>query len=740
MAPEPELTGYSDRLSVAPGERISFHVSTDAQSYDLSIVQVLHGDENPAGPGHRERSIAADEAGTYPGERQQTDAGSFGVVDDPPRLTSSTTLAAFVMPTTPALGRQHGIMSLWPPAGTAGLSLRLDEDGVPAVLLGGGESLRADCPPLTARTWYLVAGGWDDRAGRLSCAMFPMDPLTSSRPVLTTRSATGDGRAAPGTPLLLAAASRPVGVGNDSAQASGHLNGKLELPMILARQIDEDDLRAIARGDEIAGVIARWDFSVAMGSDLVHDVIGGRHGRLINLPARSMTGVRWNGDENDPRRAPAEYGAIHFHDDDLDDARWGIAATWTVPEGVASGTYAARLDAHGQVDYLPFVIRPPHGENRSDALVIVPTWTYLAYANERIVESGTADDLVADGIGDESAPVDELLRIHPEWSKSVYDVHSDGSGVCYSSRLRPIPNMRPGYRFWSTGAPERYAADLYAVDWLDHENIPADFVTDDDLNSEGVDLLSGYRVVIALSHPEYCSGRMLDALETYLTDGGRLMYLGGNGYYWVTSTHDERPWVIEVRRGFNGTRAWESQPGEAHHSTTGEQGGLWRYRGRNPNRLVGVGFTAQSDSKHPAAGYTRLPDSRDPECSFIFEGIGDDEVIGDFGLINGGAAGYEIDRYDPDIANPEWCRWLATSENRHDETYQLAVEDMLFTVPAHDGTNSQKVRADMMYLRVGQGEVFSVGSCNWCGSLSHNGYRNNVARITGNVLRHFLRH
>jgi N,N-dimethylformamidase len=34
--------------------------------------------------------------------------------------------------------------------------------------------------------------------------------------------------------------------------------------------------------------------------------------------------------------------------------------------------------------------------------------------------------------------------------------------------------------------------------------------------------------------------------------------------------------------------------------------------------------------------------------------------------------------------------------------------------------------------------VFSTGSIAWCGSLSHNGYANNVARITGNVLRRFL--
>ena len=36
------------------------------------------------------------------------------------------------------------------------------------------------------------------------------------------------------------------------------------------------------------------------------------------------------------------------------------------------------------------------------------------------------------------------------------------------------------------------------------------------------------------------------------------------------------------------------------------------------------------------------------------------------------------------------------------------------------------------------GAVFSTGSIAWAGSLGHNGYANNVARITGNVLQRFI--
>ena len=38
------------------------------------------------------------------------------------------------------------------------------------------------------------------------------------------------------------------------------------------------------------------------------------------------------------------------------------------------------------------------------------------------------------------------------------------------------------------------------------------------------------------------------------------MYLGGNGFYWVTGVDPERPHVIEIRR-WRGTETWEADAG-----------------------------------------------------------------------------------------------------------------------------------------------------------------------------------
>ena len=90
--------------------------------------------------------------------------------------------------------------------------------------------------------------------------------------------------------------------------------------------------------------------------------------------------------------------------------------------------------------------------------------------------------------------------------------------------------------------------------------IAFDVITDHDLDEKGVELLSSYKVVLTGSHPEYHTEGTLDALQAYTENGGRLMYLGGNGYYWVTGTRkdelllsaDEFAIVHKLRRVLSG--------------------------------------------------------------------------------------------------------------------------------------------------------------------------------------------
>jgi N,N-dimethylformamidase len=114
------------------------------------------------------------------------------------------------------------------------------------------------------------------------------------------------------------------------------------------------------------------------------------------------------------------------------------------------------------------------------------------------------------------------------------------------------------------------------------------------------------------------------------------------------------------------------------------------------------------------------------------------EVIGDFGLVGGGAAGLQLDRADYALGTPPNLLVLASSENHADLTL-VVTEEVGVMAPDLTGSQSELVRADLAFFETPSGgAVFSTGSIAWCGCLSHNGYTNNVARITGNVLRRFL--
>jgi N,N-dimethylformamidase len=122
----------------------------------------------------------------------------------------------------------------------------------------------------------------------------------------------------------------------------------------------------------------------------------------------------------------------------------------------------------------------------------------------------------------------------------------------------------------------------------------------------------------------------------------------------------------------------------------------------------------------------------------MFEGIPADELIGNFGSVGNGAAGLEIDAADYDLGTPHHALVVAASEEHSEETY-LAPEEILILNPTIRGSENPEVRADIVFFETGNGgAMFSVGSIAWAGSLAHNNYANNVARLTRNVLVRFL--
>ena len=732
----PRITAYADALSVRPGETVGFMVNDETGAgYKAEIVRLICGDLNPEGPGYKEEAVETAVSGRYEGRAQAIHAGSCVVVDDAPALrgVASVSLSAMVWPTMPGAGAQTLIAKFSEPD-ASGFALVLDEAGAAALRIGDGERVATVSTgvALKPREWAWVGASFDGKSGRAT--VFHED--LRRYPVSGTEGAgaedLGLGFAETAAPLTIAAHA------GDAAGMTAHFDGKIEAPRIAAAALDEEALKAL-QGEPLAegALTAAWDFGREIPTTRVFDIgPNALHGRTVNLPARGMMGSNWTAAEMCWRHAPNEYGAIHFHRDDVYDAGWDADFALEVP-ALRSGLYAAKLSGEAAEEYVPFYVRPPRGKPAAKVLFLAPTASYMAYGNYLLAlhdsgcEQGNARLLAFE-------PHDVYIAAHPECGRSLYDLHADGSGIMHFSRLQPNLTMRPKFIRWDGGggsALRQFNADTHLIDWLEAKGHDYDVATDEDLHTEGLACLEPYACVITGSHPEYYSTRMWESVREYTEAGGRLMYMGGNGFFWHIAHHEALPGVIEVRKA-GVSRNWENQPGERHLAFSGEYSGGLRTGGRPPQELLGVGMEAMGFDR--GAPYVRGPDSFDPRAAFIFEGVGGDERIGDFGLMCGGAAGIEIDRAEPALGTPPHALVLASSAGLHSDAFRAVTEELLGNDFASSGTNCETVRADMVFFETAAGGgVFSTGSIAWCGALPHNGYDNNVSRITDNVLRRF---
>ena len=729
------LIGYSDRLSVAPGMIINFKVSSSGkQPLQAKLVRVICGDTNPNSLGLKEEEIPASFSGSYPSRTQPVYLGSYATIDDRGTIAqlSSFTFIVTIWPSTPEKGEQ-GIICKYNPNIEAGVALIIDVNSCLSVRVGDGQGNSTQVSTnqkLRRHTWYRGWAAFDSKSKILSVGQLELEsshsidnsPSNSIQvefiPQLKTNNAL----------LIAAMGGMPV---------CKHFNGKIERPFILNEAFSLPTIGQIADTHSANNIVAAWDFSQDIEGTRIIDLGPNRlHGDLVNLPTRGVKSSNWSGEEMCWRHAPEQYGAIHFHDDDIYDCGWETDFSFTVPQNMRSGVYAARLKCGDAEEMIPFFVVPKLGQPQSEICVLIPTFTYIMYGNHA---RGNTNEVYRQRVTDWKArpwTPDE----HPEYGLSTYNFHSDGSGICYGSRLRPIMNMRSGFisipEYPGSGL-RHFPADTHLFDWLEAMGHNFDVITDEDLHLCGVKAIAPYKVVLTTTHPEYHTKKTLDALQSYISGGGRLMYLGGNGFYWRIAPHRDLEGVYEIRRAEGGIRAWAAEPGEYYHSFDGSYGGLWRNNNRPPQKLVGVGFSAQGFME--GSFYRRRIDVSNSKVAWIFEGV-EDEILGNFGLIGGGAGGYELDRVDYSLGTPEDAIILASSEG-HSQNFILVHEEQLTHISNRSQEPASKlIRADMVYYETPcGGAVFSVGSITFCGSLSYNNYKNNICQITNNVLKQFIK-
>ncbi|MDI3403979.1 N,N-dimethylformamidase beta subunit family domain-containing protein [Streptomyces cavernicola] len=184
---------------------------------------------------------------------------------------------------------------------------------------------------------------------------------------------------------------------------------------------------------------------------------------------------------------------------------WAQSFSISVGTGTSwpSGIYASQLKSpDGKEHNVMFVVRP--STPLRDIAVLVPTNTYSAYNF---------------------------------WGG--HNQYTTGSGQRTISMQRP--NMGTSWDNTYSTAPgiidHLLYSDLQLLRWMTSQSIAYDCYADTDLHATGATWLKtpaqggNYKALVLTTHPEYFSQTARDNVVAFQNNGGRIIYLGGNGIY-----------------------------------------------------------------------------------------------------------------------------------------------------------------------------------------------------------------
>lgn len=758
--PERTLVGYTDELSLRAGDTVEFKVNAvDGGSFDADLVRVINGDSRSIyGDQFQLEPVASSFEGSYEGMPQPLNLGSYVHIEDTSALDDlgSFTVGAWIYPvfdatsyTPPDLDNPdpfhpptvtmapkvmedpQTIVSRYDRVEGKGWALRLNKEFELELIVGNGDTTPVAVGidiPLHDWAWSYVAASYDAETGEI--AVHLREKPYAAGDMVSARNLSAEGKvgAVPQEgPLRIAAVRAGEGAANAKFEKPGdNFNGRIQDVRILSKVLSGDEIDNLASPivpeTLKADIIVDYDFSQGIDTAQVADISGsGANGVAVNLPNRAVRGRFWDGHSIDWTETPELYDAMTFYADDLYDAEWKTDFSFVVPEDLDSGIYAARLTQGDFVEYIAFFVAAPKGAPSAKLALWMSEFNYMAYAG---ISLGVTAKQNYPSHNWNEADLDFMRENIEYGTGGVYNTHLDGRNFAYGSRLRPDLGMKPGALTYN------FSADTHITAFLEHFGIDYDIITDELVDREGAALLNQYDVIMSSTHPEYVTLSIMDAISSYSAEGGRFMYVGGNGYFWSVGQHSELPGVMESRNFFDIADRYLSN---------GTRGGLLVETGRHTGPVFGVEMSAMIFNGSSA--YRRLPDADNPRTSWVFEGTTEGEVFGDYGIdrVHGGAAGFEVDKFNPSNGTPRNALNLATSEPLKETIEEVKMSTAPIAVYYSPAGPADHGQADIVFFETPNGgAMFATGSITWMSSTPENGFDNDVAKITLNVVKRFL--
>lgn len=369
------IIGYVDPLVVSPGGRVAVKTSCGQPYFASTALRLLAGHGHPDAPPVAHQLIESIPQQAHQGRLQISRIGSYLRIpswsDDALRHVDTLSISFWSQPTLPE-GTEHEqfLFSSLDHAASTGFACYMDESGSLRARVGGPSRIQevSLSEKLSRAQWYHFEISVDRFSRKFKLRAQTKSADLGQKAIILEQEATlpDEPQIASNKPLIIASNSDETRVSNHRMK-SATFNGK----------IDGFKIESISAGK--LETLLNLDFSLDIPTDQVRDVSGNdRHGTLINAPARAVTSHDWDASQNDWTRASYGYGAIHFHDDDLDDAAWDTSFELQIPQSLRSGCYGVHVDDGVTQDIIPFFVRPDlHTKKPPPVALIMPTFTYI---------------------------------------------------------------------------------------------------------------------------------------------------------------------------------------------------------------------------------------------------------------------------------------------------------------------------------------------------------------------------
>ncbi|MGP0064438.1 MAG: N,N-dimethylformamidase beta subunit family domain-containing protein [Isosphaeraceae bacterium] len=594
------IHAYTDRVSVAAGDVVRFHVSSSFP-YELQVCRLGSDVDSTA------RDQLLHSFGHSPASAQPIHPGSYLIVDKP--LDANASLTSLTLEVWIRRWRTTGrqaILTQFDEPNHCGLGLFVNEDGSIGFYLGDGGAFVAEnlhtTPPGQLRMEVNPQGLKTFPDNTPSSVLLNRWHHVSARFDGQFKQVWVDGREVGSwrysSPVRPGAAPLRIGSAGRDGVASGFLDADLAMPAIYGRALSARDIearfaeRGSSRPDDTT-LLACWPLDEERGDRVADASPHARHARIINHATWMIGGPGLDADvprfgTYDPAKDPRRGHGLRLASDDLFDCRWKVSHEYRIPEDARSGIYVGRLlfqlAGEDRLYHTVFIVKKAASRPRAPIAFLCSTNTWRAYAATPFSPTWKGLKKSIGNNGFDNSPG------HPP-AFCFYRPHHAGQGTYQMGFRMPWPIVGP----YTLMGPEEWdyshlcRQDRFTQTWLETQEYDYDVLSDTDLHLDP-HVLDGYRVLFVVGHSEYWSFEAMNAVGRFLDLGGNAIVLSGNTAFWRVS-FDADASIIECRKGdAPGTQVRGDRRGEMWHSQDGRRGGMWRECGFPAWRLFGLEY------------------------------------------------------------------------------------------------------------------------------------------------------